>query len=374
MNIQPISQVRSRAVTWLWPGALGVGQLGLLSGDPGLGKSFVALDLCARLSTNRPLPDGSTFPGPGNCLYLFTEDSAAETIAPRLARLGADTKRVFIPNLEEAPWSFPSHIPQLENAIRDCRARLVVIDPIMAFLDRKVNAHNDQSLRRLFTPLKRVAERCGCAMLLIRHLNKAMGMHTLYRGAGSIAFSAACRVEWLVAKSPTPHARCLLAQQKNNNGPLQRSLAFELRTSSSTTDGQSVLRGATPKQGMPELIWYGVSDWTAQDLIARRRPNRKTLVQEAMDFLRAYLHDPPKTSRQVWVAAQKQGFREKTIRSAADQLRLVYHRVYVPRDCLSYWLLPGQAPPPADPDTDLSPWLDPLMEKYPSASPLDDAA
>src|SRR5437764_13095617 len=96
MPLKPAAEVVAQAVSWLWPERMPLGKLLILDGDPDLGKSLLSLDLCARLSTGRPFPDGRPGPGPANALVLSAEDSAADTILPRLLRLGADTGRVFV--------------------------------------------------------------------------------------------------------------------------------------------------------------------------------------------------------------------------------------------------------------------------------------
>jgi putative DNA primase/helicase len=359
MWIQPVSQVQPRQVDWLWPGRLALGKLALLEGDPDLGKSFLALDLCARLSTNRPMPDGSPAPGPANSLYLFVEDGGDDTIRPRLARLGADMERIFIPKLQgdESAWALPRDLPKLRAVLAECRPRLVVFDPVLAFLDAKVQCYNEQSLRRLLTPLARLAEETHCAFLLLRHLNKAVAMRALYRGVASIAFTAACRSVWLAARLPGGEGRCVLAQQKNNLAARQPSLAYEV---------------AAGPGSEPELRWHGEVDWSAARVLEHRRPRPAGRRDEATAFLRSFLADTPKTSRQVWAAAAKLGLTESTLRRAAAKIPLTYHNVWLDDDRLTYWLLPGQTPPPADPATDLEPWLAPLRERYPAASPLDE--
>src|SRR5438105_10443783 len=96
MQVQPVSELTEEAIAWCWLNRLAFGKLALLDGDPGLGKSLLALDLCARLSTGRPMPDGSAGPGVCNSLVLNAEDGAADTIRPRLQALGADLERVFV--------------------------------------------------------------------------------------------------------------------------------------------------------------------------------------------------------------------------------------------------------------------------------------
>src|SRR5215831_13080294 len=96
MQLQRVNELKPEPLSWLWQQRLGLGKLAMLDGDPGLGKSLVALDLCARLSTGRPMPDGSPGLGPGNALVLNAEDGPEDTTRPRLEALGADLERVFV--------------------------------------------------------------------------------------------------------------------------------------------------------------------------------------------------------------------------------------------------------------------------------------
>src|SRR5262249_36293309 len=153
--------------------------------DPGLGKSLITLDLCARLSTGRPMPDGSPGPGePVNCLILNAEDGVEDTINHRLEALGADRDRVFVVEREEIDWAEPTRLPSqlgaLEQVIESYEAKLVVIDPIMAFLEPRIQISNDQSVRQALYPLQRVAALHDCAVLLVRHLNKTNDWRARY--------------------------------------------------------------------------------------------------------------------------------------------------------------------------------------------------
>src|SRR6516165_5515280 len=179
MPIRAAHQVVAQPVTWLWPERLPLGKLVIMDGDPDLGKSLLMLDLCARLSTGRQFPDGRPGPGPANALVLSAEDTAADTIVPRLQRLGADRQRVFVwqreRDDEDWPWRFPSHADRLDEALARSDARLAVLDPIMAFLDESVLCASDQSVRRALSPLLRLAEKHRCALLMHRHLSKRGG-------------------------------------------------------------------------------------------------------------------------------------------------------------------------------------------------------
>jgi hypothetical protein len=184
----------------------------------------VTLDLCARVSTGRAMPDGTGGGEPGNAIIIQSEDSADATILPRLKALGADLERIFIFRQEHldrlGAFSLPAHLKALRRALDQCGARLVVIDPIVSFLDPKLHAHMDQHVRRALTPLEELADKRRFVATLVRHLNKQGTERALYRGAGSIGFAAVCRSAWLFAADPndagrsrrttTPWTRCAI--------------------------------------------------------------------------------------------------------------------------------------------------------------------
>jgi hypothetical protein len=365
MDLRPISQLAPRPVTWFWPGRLALGKLAMLDGDPGLGKSLLALDLCARLSTGRPFPDDAPGAGPSNAIILNAEDGAQDTTRPRLQALGADLERIFLLHFEGAsglPLRLPGQPALLDAALERTRALLVVLDPVVAFLDGSVCCNSDQGVRRALLPLVALAERHHCVVLLIRHLNKLAGGRALYRGGGSIGFLGVCRSGWLVGRDPGEPDRRVLAQVKNNLAPPQPSLAFTVQA---------------PGGADPRLEWLGPSPLTADELlagepVAAAMPRR----DRARDFVADFLADGPRTAREVWEAARELGLSERTLYRAREPLQVRVERVQRGTARLDYWLLPHQrlpAPPPGGDDVpDLEQWLAPLREQFPPPTPLDD--
>ncbi len=314
-QLQPISALTPQPIEWLWRYRLALGKLSLLDGDPDQGKSLVALDLCARLTTGRPMPDGTPGPGVANALLLQAEDSAEDTVLPRLKVLGADIDRIFIWVLRTAqdrPLRLPADLDLLEQALRRSDARFLVIDPVMAFLDSSVFANSDQSVRRALDPLALILERCRCAGLMVRHLNKDGGTRALYRGGGSIGLQAACRTSWLIGRDPNDAATRVLAQEKNNTAAPQPSLAYKL---------------VGEPDAPPTLEWLGASPWTADQLLAAAAA-APTPRDRARDFLAAFLKDGPRTSHEVWTAALANDQTKITTRRAAEKLSIRFQRVY----------------------------------------------
>ncbi len=375
MSFLPASQVQPQPIQWLWPGRLALGKLSLLEGDPELGKTWVTCDLAARLSVGQLFPDGQPPPGPAATVLLNGEDGAADTLRPRLEMLGADLDRVIVPmpRDNDAPLTLPSEVVRLESILANHAARLLVIDPWIAFLDPGVILSADASVRKALRPLESMARRRRCAILLVRHLTKKGGERALYRGAGSIGLVAACRTAWLIARSPLDDV-CVFAQLKNNLAPRQPSLAYEFRSQGSEDGSQgsgershpaeergrqpmlpsplwgegSGVRGSPPIEAQKSKIeiasfrWLGPTFWTAEELTGGRltRAGRRA---QARAFLREALQAGPRPVPELKAAAKDAAIAWRTAERASQELQVTTRRVVFPGcRAVNYWLLPGQ--------------------------------
>jgi RecA-family ATPase len=187
--LSKFSDVRPRPAAWLWRNWLPLGKLAILDGDPGLGKSTLLFDLAARVSNNGVMPDGSAGAS-GNVIILNAEDDPAETIGPRLAAAGANPERVF--HLGEInagnrcrQVQIPDDTPLLGRLIAEQGARLLIVDPLLAFL-AGADANCDQHIRRVLQQISALAQQHTCAVICVRHLNKGASPKAVYRGSGSI--------------------------------------------------------------------------------------------------------------------------------------------------------------------------------------------
>ena len=186
-----LDDCHSSPIRWLWPGRVPAGKLTLLVGDPGLGKSFVTLDIASRVSRGRSLPHLSdeSHPAdviaPGSVVLLSAEDDASDTIRPRLvaavptshgSRRGAGVR---CPDPEggqprDLTFSLANDLDVLERLITSLdRCQLVVIDPITAYLGAG-DSHNNAEMRSLCASFRSWSgSPTGVAVLAINHLNKA---------------------------------------------------------------------------------------------------------------------------------------------------------------------------------------------------------
>lgn len=305
--------VTPEKVAWLWPGYIPFGKVSMLDGDPGLGKSTVLIDIAARLSRGEALPNGKQHPPMGTIL-LMGEDGAGDTIVPRLINAEGDLTRVAIRDTytndkeQEIPPSFPSDLTKLKEDIIAAQAGMVVIDPVMSYLDPDINSNNDQQVRRALMPLAMLAEETGAAIVLLRHLNKGAGSAALYRGGGSIAFVGVARSGLILVRDPDDPARAVLASTKSNLGPPPPSLAFTL--------------SGCPN-GAAQVNWEGHSAHTAETLVQQQQggESERATHKEAVAFLTELLADHlPLLSREVWKQANEAGHARHSILKAKDTL------------------------------------------------------
>jgi putative DNA primase/helicase len=293
-------------VTWLWPGRLAAGKLALLVGDPGLGKSWVTLDLAARLSAGRAMPDDAPAVPPGDVILLSAEDGLADTIRPRLDALGADVGRIHhlaVLRAGEAERAVQlADTAALEFAIRETGARLIIIDPISAYLGSS-DAHRDAEVRALMAPLAALAERTDAAILGVMHLAKSTQRPAIYRAVGSIAFAAAARIVLAVAADRERDDRRIMAAVKSNLAASPAALAYTL------SDGRLVW-AAEP------LSHVDVDALLSGPVLDRQE--RRT----ADEWLRNLLAEGPALVRDIQAAARAAGLVWRTIERAKTRLRV----------------------------------------------------
>lgn len=360
MPFQTMSELAPRAISWLAPGRLALGKLSILDGNPEMGKSLLTLDLCACITTGRPLWGGDTGGEPADVVILSSEDSHADTVLPRLQALGADLKRVHYWDCAEDEHMFrlPTNLDALAALLARTAAKLVVIDPIVAFLEAHVQIYNDQSVRQALEPLRVLAEERRCAVQMVRHINKTRDAQAIFRGGGSIGFLAACRMGWLAANDPLDPARKVLAQVKNNLAPPQPSLAYQI---------------VKQENGAPLLRWLGPCAWTANQLVCSARPLWSG-QQLAREFLLNFLASGPRTCREIEAAATESKLSEASLNRAKKKLRITSQRAWVGGQFVSFWCLPGQKSPleTVDPACkDFDEFLAHYREQYPPRTLLE---
>jgi hypothetical protein len=306
------------ATDWLWHLRIPKGELTVIDGDPSVNKSSLLMDVAARVSRGREMPDGSKGME-GGVLLLLAEDSLRKTVIHRLDAASADMRRIAVPS---RPVLIPRDLPLVEEIACRIKASLIIVDPVMAFLS--VDANGDQKVRGALTPLKAFAEAAGVAVVLVRHLTKRGGVHALYRGIGSIGIVAATRSALLVGRSPDEPNLRVLCQTKSNLGPLAPSLLFE--------------PVSTP-EGVVRIEWRGECVYGPEDLLGPRQPNGGRLA-EAMVFLTELLTKGPVPQQVVKIKAIQGGLAYRTVERAKEILGVISDRQGWGPGSTCHWRLP----------------------------------
>lgn len=347
-----VSDVVPEPIDWLWDGHLARGKLHDISGDPGLGKSTVTIDWGARVTTGKPWPDGQPGTDPAGVVFISVEEGVADTIRPRLAAAGGDLDRVHVitdvvtgvdpatgEDIERLP-ELPTDLDVIADAIRSVDAALLVIDPLMAVLAGSVNSYRDQDVRRALSPLTRVADQTGTAVIIVRHLNKGDSSQAIYRGGGSIGIIGAARLGYTVARhpeDPNNGQRAVLAAVKANICRKPASLAYQL-TSDDLHD-------------CARIDWEGEVDYTADDLLRPAAPDAAAPTDKNSRWLLDYLteHAGEAPFNDIREAAAAAGIAERTLHNARKRLGVISERSGFPARAV--WRLSDAAGSPASPAT-----------------------
>lgn len=299
MDTVPLEEVQ-----WLWPGRIACRKFALIIGVPGLGKSYLACEIAARFSRGTPWPDGLPAPQ-GRSILLSAEDGLSDTIAPRLALLGADRAAIHVlrgirERGTERPFDFSRDLTQLDRALRETRAQLVIVDPLSAYLGG-IDSYKDAEVRSLLAPLVALAETHAVAVMGIVHLTKEQQQRLLYRAAGSIAFVAAARTVLAVGADPEAEERRLLFAIKSNLTALPPALAFRI-----TAHGFAWEPGPVPGLDADDI--FGHTPPPSAD-------ERETRAH-AVEFLSELLRHGPQAAEQVLKEGERYGFTRPQLQRA----------------------------------------------------------
>ena len=290
--------IHSKKIDWLWYPYIPYGKITIIQGDPGEGKTTFVLSLLSILSTGGILPcsEKTIF---GKAVYQNTEDNNEDTIKPRLEIHGADCSNICF--IEKAHGQLTINDEELGDAVKESGAKVLVLDPIQSFIGENIDMNRANVVRPRMNKLKEIAESTGCAILLVGHLNKNASGKANYRGLGSIDFSAAARSVLVIGRpSNNPQIR-VVAQQKNNLGPIGHSIAFGLNKG--------------------KVEWLGKYNITAEELVSYNGPEKElSKLTEANILLSQLLANGPKSYKEIMERALAEGIGKRTMVEAKSNL------------------------------------------------------
>ena len=291
--------VEVEEIKWLWKPYIPFGKLTIIQGDPGEGKTTFALWLAALLKQGKGFDEMGNIvvSEPMNVIYQTAEDGIADTVKPRLLTVGAHCSRMKVIDDTEKALSMDDE--RLEIAIKETGAKLLILDPLQAYLGDKVDMNRANEAREMTKKLGALADRTGCAVILVGHMNKGSGAKAAYRGIGSIDFFASARSVLLVARVPDDSTIRAVAQIKNNLAAEGGTMAFRLN-----------------EKG---FSWIGEYDVSIGELLAGYSNNDKHKMAE--DFLKKVLSDGQTVpASEIFARAKSIGVSKRTIENVKQEL------------------------------------------------------
>lgn len=290
-------------------------RLMLVEGRPGVSKTEVLMFLVSQFIqpgfVGYPDAPGAVEHDPVNVLIMTPEADAGE-LRHRLDRyhLGTPARAMLFegerhPTYEGATIGMTlDRVEELAQIVRQLQARVLILDPVNAFLPDRTDSNNDKGLRRILDPLNTMAMQEHCTVVMVRHWRKGAGGEASEAGVGSVAYMAVARSAVAIAAHPDDKdgPRRVLVHTKCNNARLGQSVEFQF------VEGGGV-------------EWVGMSDVTSSDIMDPTRRSTTPKVQDAIDKLHGLFGvETTMPSRKGFQAMKELGFGRDVTEKALDQL------------------------------------------------------
>lgn len=320
-----MEDVRAEETTWAWRGWIPRGALTLVAGEPGVGKTLLAMHLAARWTKGDV--EGDLHGKPVRVGFSSGEDSPSATLKPRFLAAGGDARLAFFIEFREQDGtarniSLPGDIAALADLVKREGIEILVIDPIAAHLAETVNSWREGDVRRVLAPLARLAYERGCSVVAIHHLNKARGGDALARVGGSVGFPAAARSVLLVGRDPFAGSG-VVAHLKSNMGTLMAPLGFGVEETTASEDGpagRKLVRTA-------RLVWMeGVPSVSVEDILRPWSVEERASIEGAIEWLRDALSNGPRSSEELRKEAERAHISLATLKRAKERLGVRHER------------------------------------------------
>ena len=314
--LKTLSEIEAKDVVWLWKNRIPLGEITLLVGDPGVGKSYFSYFLSAQISKGGSWPDAPDEPiESGKVLILSTDEDPHYAIRPRSDAAGADTDKIAIlegsrgKKGEIKILNLTKDIRRMEEIFKkDKGYSLWIIDTLTDYLGR-MDSHKYSDVRWALMPLLALARKYHVAVVGIMHCNKNTSLQVLYRIMGSMGFAAVARSIWVIAKDrdDEEEKRRFFVTLKANLAPEQKPLAFHLENLG------KVARVVFDSEPVGD-------DFDIEDVLVPQERSSET--KRAKKFLLDTLKDGAVLMKEIKSAARDEAISWGTLRKAKKKMRV----------------------------------------------------
>lgn len=313
VTLRSLDGVVPTRTQWLWARRIPLGEITLVAGKGGIGKSLFLCTLASWITTGdcRGEYDGV----PRSVIFVANEDSYEKTVVPRLMAAGADLSRVYRVDVDnagaEGKLILPDDCVRLEEVARSCDAVAVIIDPLSSNMSDR--DRNSPEVRLSYERLRMFAERCNIAVVGNGHTRKGQSVDLLEAIMGSSEIGNVVRAAiGIIRDDESEEPQVILSQCKNNLGSMDlKSYTYRIVETNMFLGGQLI--------EAPRLEWGQSTDRHVNDILsAPTHLDHKSDVDDARAWLKDYLMINPGAPRKdVVTDANKAGHKEYTLKRAA---------------------------------------------------------
>jgi archaellum biogenesis ATPase FlaH len=329
-----MAEVEQEEIDWIWYPILARGEITIIEGDPGLGKSYLTQMVSKAICDGDKLPrfirDNHIETIQGKVAYFDMENSAGTVTKKRLLNNNLQNQSAFYQEEEPFSWADADRMSQVYEALERIKPTLVVFDTMNTYLGGAVDTGRANSSQEAMFPLREIANRFNCAVAVIRHLVKSKkDKSALHAGQGSIAFAGFVRIVATVGRLPDDPDVGAIAVTKCNLGPQIRDvLTFEI----------AKLPDLKNEKDRSRFKWGElVKNVGADDII--QNPEKNSDKGEAEEFLRDVLDDGEEDIKKIEVMAEKRGISRRTLQRAGEGLGVTKKVKGFGKNKVSYWSL-----------------------------------
>jgi len=304
-----MESVEAVAIEWLWEQRIPLA-LSMFLGDPDMGKSLVAIDVAATVSTGRDFPDTPNKNPSSGVLLMIAEDPMGGVVKPRLIAAGANLGNIeFLEHVEirqgarkeEREFALDEDLKRLEEKlVASASVRLVICDTLSSYLV-KTEMGKEQPMRKVLLPIASLCEKYRVAFIGVAHFNKRSDVSMIHKASGAVAIVGVPRAAWVFGANKEIPGDFYMLRIKNNLSKVRTGLSYTIAEKKIGKDGQGKDLIA------PYIIWREqVVAGEANDLLAPEGADEKK-KSKASRFLIEFLSDGPRNADSTIQAASSHG-------------------------------------------------------------------